>query len=59
MNDKNSKIQVYAQKLADELQLAISLPAASEANHPVRIAVIGPPRTCSACWANSSTGSSP
>lgn len=43
MNDKNSKIQVYAQKLADELQLAISLPAASEANHPVRIAVIGQP----------------
>ena len=43
MNDLNSKIQACAQKLADELQLTISLPAASEANHPVRVAILGQP----------------
>ena len=43
MNDLNSKIQACAQKLADELQLTISLPTASEANHPVRVAILGQP----------------
>lgn len=43
MNEMNSKIQLCAQKLAEELQLAIDLPTPNETNQPIRIAVIGQP----------------